>query len=286
MSDAECGVLVAGCGYLGRALAMRLRNLGRNVVGLTHSAKSAEKLAAEAPFRVEACDLGSSAEIAQLAEKIPPPTCIFHCASSGRRGIDAYRQVYLRGCENLAETFAESPIFFTSSTSVYPQTNGEVVTETSPAEPNRETGKILRLAEKVALSRGGTVLRLAGIYGPGRSVLLQRFHDGTAVIETGPSRFLNQIHRDDAVSAFITLMDHPKTARGEIFNVSDGQPATQRATYEALADHFSRPVPPEAPPDPNRKRGWTHKQVSNAKLRALGWEPAYPAFLDFVRKLT
>ena len=72
---------------------------------------------------------------------------------------------------------------FTSSTSVYPQTDGSEVTEDSPADPDRETAQILRETEELILSKEGTVLRLAGLYGPRRSVHLERFLQGTATIE-------------------------------------------------------------------------------------------------------
>jgi hypothetical protein len=48
----------------------------------------------------------------------------------------------------------------------------------------------------------------------------------------------------------------------------------------ALSRIFSLPLPPSGPRDLNRKRGWTHKQISNEKLRATGWEPEFPSFLD------
>ena len=62
----------------------------------------------------------------------------------------------------------------------------------------------------------------------------------------------------------------------------DDRPVTQRELYAWLANHFSRPLPPLGPIDPNRKRGWTSKQVSNAKLRALGWQPKHATFFDAV----
>ena len=70
-------------------------------------------------------------------------------------------------------------------------------------------------------------------------------------------------------------------ARG-IFNVSDDTPMTQRALYEGLALRLDRPLPSSGPIDPIRKRGWTSKRVSNAKLRALGWAPRFPSFFDAI----
>ncbi len=279
-------VLIAGCGYVGRALALHLVESGRKVIGLTHSQTSAEELRREVTFDVHACDISSPDEVAKFAQNLPIDSSqlqIVHCASSGRGKLDAYDKVYHQGCRNLATSFPGACLLFTSSTSVYPQIAGEVVTELSSAEPERETGKILRKAENFVISQGGIVARLAGLYGPGRSVLLKKFLNKTAIIETGPSRFLNQIHRDDVVGAIATLLIHEEDARGEIFNVSDGNPTSQKATYIALSEHFGLPRPPEGPPDHNRKRGWTHKQISNQKLRDFGWEPIYPTFLDAVR---
>ncbi|MEM9237885.1 MAG: hypothetical protein AAGB14_14015, partial [Verrucomicrobiota bacterium] len=162
--------------------------------------------------------------------------------------------------------------------SVYPQTEGETVTEESPAEPDRETGQILREAEKVVLNHEGIIFRLSGIYGPGRSVILNKFLAGEATLEEDGRRILNQIHRDDAARGVL------QAALGfcgpGIWNVSDSTPTSQLDTYSALARIFDKEMPPSVPRDLNRKRGWTHKRVDNAKLRSTGWTPRYPSFLD------
>ena len=135
-------------------------------------------------------------------------------------------------------------------------------------------------AERLTRGGGGIVVRLSGIYGPGRSVILRKFLTGEAVIEDDGRRFLNQIHRDDAVSAIHQLGDGTAIHRSEVFNVSDPTPLTQLACYQQLSALFQRPLPPWAPRDLTRKRGWTHKQVSSAKLQATGWRPQFPSFLD------
>lgn len=219
----------------------------------------------------------------KIAAEVEPPAAVVHCASSGRRGPDAYEQVYLEGAQNLHAAFPAATLLFTSSTSVYPQTNGETVTEASEADPDRATGKILRKTEEFVLQNDGIVARLAGLYGPGRSVLLQRFLNGTAIIETGTSRFLNQLHRDDATKALATLLFKTPETKGQIYNVVDGNPSTQRDTFEKLALHFGKSAPPEGLPDPNRKRGWTHKAISCQKLKTLGWTPTYTSFLEAVK---
>jgi len=270
-------ILIAGCGFVGLATARLFHDAGWEVVGLTHSAESAAALAGE-PFRVVACDLADAAALRTHGEWRRFDAAI-HCASSGRGGADAYRTVYLSGAQNLLAELAPRRLLFTSSTSVYAQNDGSIVDEESPAEPDRETGRVLRETENFVLASGGIVARLAGVYGPGRSVLLKRFFSGEAMIEGDGGRHVNQVHRDDIATALLALVQ--AEAQG-IFNVVDDAPMRQRDIYGWLAEHFRKPIPPSGPVDPNRKRGVTHKRVSNAKLRALGWNLSYPSFRDAV----
>ncbi|MES2477378.1 MAG: NAD-dependent epimerase/dehydratase family protein [Verrucomicrobiota bacterium] len=259
-------LLLIGNGYLGQAVTREFRENGWDVTPVSLSGGEGSL----------ACNVGDAESVRQL----PAADFIVHCAASGRGGAEAYQQVYVDGCRNLTTHFPKTPLLFTSSSSVYAQIDGSVVSEESPAIPDRETGRLLLEAEALTLAAGGIVARLSGIYGPGRSVILKKFLSGEAVIEEDGRRFINQIHRDDAARAIFHLATSGQ--RGEIFNVSDSTPLSQLATYQALAEIFSRPLPPSGPRDLNRKRGWTHKQVANAKLRASGWQPRFPAFTDAV----
>jgi nucleoside-diphosphate-sugar epimerase len=261
-------LLLVGNGYLGQAITREFRENGWEVTPVSLSGGDGSI----------SCDVGDPASV----EKLPPADFIVHCAASGRGGAEAYQHVYVDGCRNLTTAFPGTPLLFTSSTSVYAQIDGSVVTEVSPAIPNRETGTLLLEAERITLKASGIVARLSGIYGPGRSVILKKFLGGEAVIEEDGRRFLNQIHRDDAARAILHLATN--RANG-IFNVSDSTPLSQLGCYEKLSAIFSRPLPPAGPRDLNRKRGWTHKQVSNAKLRATGWQPEFPAFTDAVESV-
>ena len=257
-------LLLIGHGYLGQAVARRFAAAGWDVVACSLTGGEGAL----------ACDVGEHADVARL----PAADMIVHCAASGRGGAEAYRRVYVNGCRNLIACQPGVPLCFTSSTSVYAQIDGSWVTEESPAEPDRETGVLLREAEQLTLAAGGTVARLSGIYGPGRSVILRKFLTGEAVIEDDGRRFLNQIHRDDAARAIHHLAS--SGMRGGLFNVCDSNPLTQMECHRELARMFGRPLPPSGPRDLNRKRGWTHKRVSNAKLIASGWRPQFPCFLD------
>jgi nucleoside-diphosphate-sugar epimerase len=260
-------LLLIGNGYLGQAVGRVFREHGWEVVPVSLSGGEGARAS-------DVSDLSSVHGLAEVA-----PDFIVHCAASGRGGPEAYQRVYVDGCRNLADVFPGVPLLFTSSSSVYAQTDGSVVTEESPAVPERETGRLLLAAEKVVLEASGTVARLSGIYGPGRSVILKKFLSGDAVIEEDGRRFLNQIHRDDAARAVFHLSSG--NCRG-IFNVSDSTPMAQIDCYRRLAEMFGMPLPPSGPRDPDRKRGWTHKKVSVGKLRATGWEPEFPSFLDAV----
>lgn len=262
-------LLLIGHGYLGAEIARQFRAAQWEVMAYSKSGDGGAL----------PCDVSDPAEVA----KLPAADCIIHCAASGRGGAEAYQRVYVDGCRNLVRSHPQAMVIFTSSSSVYAQTDGSFVTECSPAEPDRETGKLLVKAEQAVLDARGIVARLSGIYGPGRSVILKKFLSGDARIEEDGRRYLNQIHRDDAARAILQLAD--QRPRGQIFNVSDSQPLRQIDCYRHLAEWLNRPMPPCGPRDLNRKRGWTHKQVSNAKLLDTGWQAQFPCYLDALKSI-
>lgn len=260
-------LLLAGFGYLGQAVALRFVAAGWSVIGVSLSGSDATL----------ACDLGDPAAVRSL----PDADAVVHCASSGRGGAPAYQRVYVNGCRHLLQRYPERPLLFTSSSSVYHQTDGSMVDESSPTLPDRDTGQLLLEAESLVLAAHGVVARLAGIYGPGRSVILRKFLSGDAVIEEDGRRLFNQIHRDDAARAVFHLIQS-RDSGAQCYNVCDSQPLSQLDCLSALALRFGRALPASGPRDLNRKRGWTHKHVSNAKLLASGWRPEFPCFLDAI----
>lgn len=271
-------ILLAGFGYVGRAAAARLKGAGHRVTGVTRTGESAAELVAQG-WEVRAGDIAEP----EFLRLLPAADVVVHCAASGRGGGEAeYRRVYVGGVRALAVAFPGARQVFTSSTSVYAQVDGSWVTEESDAAPDRPTGRLLREAEDHVLEWGGTVLRLAGIYGPGRSVLLRNFLRGEARIDvrsdppaTPDGRWINQIHRDDAAAAIVWAVEQQA---GGLYNVADHTPLTQRAVYTELARRFDRPLPPDDRPALARKRGWTHKRVSSAKLTRAGWTPRHPSW--------
>jgi len=276
-------VAIIGCGYIGQQVAEVFTTKGWVV----------HKIVRTPEDDMIAADVSDLSSMQKLAESIhpAPPTHIVLAASSGRGGVEAYRKVFVDGVTNIHQVFPDAHLIFTSSTSVYAQQNGEVVDELSAALPDRETGKMLLEAERIVLEKQGTVLRLSGIYGPGRSVILKKFLKGEATIEEDGRRILNQIHRDDAATAYYHIAN-AETSKGEIYNVTDDVPTSQGDVMKALAAKFSRTVPESALRDLNRKRGWTHKAVSNKKIKALhssggikSWVPSFSSFMDAVDEI-
>lgn len=266
-------ILIAGCGYVGTATADLFHAAGWQVEAWVRSPDSVAQLSGK-PYPVRAIDIADRDAVGQ--SKGGGFDAVIQSASTSGGGAENYRRVYLAGAKNLLELLAPARFIFMSSTSVYAQTHGEWVDETSPAEPEHETGKILREAENLVRATGGTVARLAGIYGPRRSALLRKFLCGEARLENGGGRWQNQAHRDDIAAALFLLATLPDEAG--IVNVSDNEPLTQRDCYQWLAAKLQRPVPPVADQAVTRKRGASNKRISNRKLRGLGWIPRFSNF--------
>jgi nucleoside-diphosphate-sugar epimerase len=260
-------VLIAGCGYVGEAAANRFHESGWEVEGWTASIESAKRLSGR-PYRVRAVDV-TDAKISGDFD------VVIHCVSSRGGDEEKYRRIYFDGAQNLFRAFPAATLLFTSSTSVYAQVDGSVVDEASPAKPRHAKGQILRETEDLVLGAGGIVLRLGGIHGPGRSFFLTRFLEGSV---NSQDRLINQVHRDDIVSAIALLAEQRTGFRREIFNVVGDEPIKASEAYAWLGSRLKKSLPATTGPERPSKRGQSSKHVSNRKLRALGWTPRYPMF--------
>ncbi len=275
-------VLIVGCGYVGLPLGVELVRQGHVVFGLRRSA------AAEAELkRVGITPLLADITQPESLKDLPRDfDWVVNCAASG--GADNYRQIYLEGNRNLIAWLGSAPpkkFIYTSSTSVYAQNDGSVVTEASPTEPAAQTSKILVETEKLLMNAAienhfpALILRVAGIYGPARGHSFKQFLRGEARIEGDGARWLNMIHRDDLIGVIIAALE--RGASGETYNAADNEPVRQLKFFEWLAAELQQPMPPRVTADAEtwRKRGVTNKRVSNAKLRAeLKCEFLFPDF--------
>jgi nucleoside-diphosphate-sugar epimerase len=266
-------ILIAGCGYVGQAAADLFHGQHWKVEGWTSTTQSAARLV-NRPYPVRAVDITGLVAVSAAPGEFD---VVVQCVSTSGGDVEDYRRLYLGGARTLIHRFPAARILFTSSTSVYAQADGMIVDETSPAEPAHEKGKILRETEELILANGGIVARLGGIHGPGRSYFLSKFLESKAVIDPTGQRFINQVHRDDIASALLLLAEQ-HAGKGEVFNVVGDRPITAKEAYEWLALRLGKSLPAPAQGTVLRKRGRSNKQVSNAKLRAIGWEPRYPTF--------
>lgn len=265
-------VLIAGCGYVGTALGLELAAHGDVVHGLRRDPSGLPR-----PIIPVAADLTDAASLRDL----PAVDAVVITASSDGRDPDRYRDAYVDGPTTLLRTLADAgqtidTVLFTSSTAVYGQRDGEWVDEASPTDPSTETGAILLEAEGAVLDGPfpATVVRLTGIYGPGRTRLLERVRSGEARCPAEPE-YTNRIHRDDCAGVLAHLLRLPD--RADRYVGVDHDPADRCSVYRWLAERLDVP-PPEVDAEAGSRRG--SKRCSNDRLVASGYRFRYPSFRD------
>jgi nucleoside-diphosphate-sugar epimerase len=254
-----------GCGDLGSRIANRFVDSGATVFTLTrHPPACANTFAL----------LGDVTEPGGLPVLPQPLDLVVYCLTPGARDEASYRRIYVDGLKNVAAHLSAvqpSRFCFVSSTAVYGASAAEWVDETSDCKPEAFNGRVLREAEvMVQKLPGGLVLRLGGIYGPGRDSLLR------AVIEQRPPPRStggggNRIHVDDAAAACAHL--NALAAEG-VFNIVDNAPAPAAEVMTYLANRLNLPVLS----DPDTYSVQNGRKIANAKLRMTGFTFRHPDF--------
>ena len=282
-------VVIVGCGYVGLELGRQLRDADHDVTGVRRSDEGLDAVAA-AGLDAQRADATDPDTLSAL----PDADWVVFAASSGGRGADAARDVYVEGLRNVVAAYAErsSPpdrLVYTSSTGVYGDHGGDFVDEETPIEPTTEKTRVLAEAERVAREEtaaagiDGTVARFAGLYGPDR-YRLDRYLEGPVT-----EGYLNMVHRDDAAGSVAFLLESD-LARDEVVLVVDDEPVDKWAFADWLAAECDEPAPPkrtieERLDDPDlsaaaRRRIQTSKRCSNDHLRELGYDFAYPTYRE------
>lgn len=270
-------ILIAGCGAVGSRLGLMLTADGHEVWGLRRQAA-----ALPAPLRPLSADLRDRASLHRLPEGLD---YIFYTASAGRFDEAAYRAAYVDGLRNLIEALhggGQQPrrIVFTSSTGVYGQTDGEWVDEDSPTEPPGFSGRCLLEGERVLLAGPypASVVRLAGLYGPEPGRLIDLVRQGQAVCPSGPPRYTNRIHRDDAAGALRHLMAVETPA--SIYVGVDNEPTELGTVYRWLATRLGVPEPRVGSDGEGLRPQGGNKRCRNRRLLATGFVLRYPTFRE------
>ncbi|KFF59522.1 epimerase [Cryobacterium sp. MLB-32] len=280
-------VLIAGCGDLGTEVGLRFAELGHDVVGLRRSAD-----------RLPAAITGQSVDLSIARPVIPADTeFVVIAIAAGRPTPEAYRAAYVDGLRNLLDALDEAGaaprrVLLVSSTAVYDVNDASWVDEQTPATPKPGTDALLLEAEQMLHDRipTATVLRLAGIYGPGRERLITQVRDGAARL-SAPSRHTNRIHRDDAAAAIVHLLLRDD-APAPLYLGVDRAPVTMNEVITFLAAEMGLPVPSSDPAvtigtDGARRESQRggDKRLSNRLLLGTGFTFRYPSYQEGYRAL-
>lgn len=264
-------VLLAGCGDLGLRVAQRLLAGGDEVWALRR-----QPAPDEGGIRWLAADLTRPDRLLALPAGI---TGLVYLPAPDRRDQAAYRAVFADGLRNIMDVLDRASlrrVLLVSSSAVYGEHGGEWVDETTPPAPPGFNGDVLLEAERwlAAQALPSIVLRLAGLYGPGRLQLLERLRAGQARVPRTRPHWANRIHVDDAAAAIVHLLALAEPLPRYLG--VDNTPLPIDVLYDALARRLGVPPAPDGPPPP----GIGSKRLSNARLRASGFVPRWPDARD------
>ncbi|MCF6345673.1 MAG: NAD-dependent epimerase/dehydratase family protein [Thiomicrorhabdus sp.] len=269
-------VLIAGCGDIGCLLGTQLSQQGHQVFGLRRNVDAL-------PDCIQPIEENLTTPIDNLPPNID---YVFYMASAGKYKDSAYYQAYVLGLKNLIEALKEHPVkklFFISSSSVFGQSEGEKVDESSPTDDSIFSTKRLLEGEEVALNSNlnATVVRFGGIYGPGRTHLIDLIQEGKAHCMEGV--WSNRIHSEDCagmLSHLLTCHEKEPCSVDSLYVGVDNEPTLSCEIYDWLAEQLSAPEPDRKEPSEASRLMRSNKQISNAKIRALGYEFKYPTYKE------
>ncbi len=284
--------LLFGCGYLGERVARRWRDMGAQVTLVTRSAAKAEQFRRQG-YQAFVADITRPETLREL----PDAEIVLFCVGFDCSTRDTIHHVYAGGMRHVLSRLPSTTtgrILYISTTGVYaPAEDSETrkawVDEHQPTRPHRASAQASLAAERQLaghpLGRRAVILRMAGLYGPGRIAHLEKIRAGQplAVPQAG---WLNLIHVDDGASAVLAAGAWSASiSQGpELFNVADGHPVVRGDYYREVARQVGAPAPRFTTPNadlPATARAATSKRISNEKLRGtLGVKLAYPSYRE------
>ena len=279
-------ILVAGCGWLGSAVAAALAARGDIAIGVRRSA--GEPALRRSGVETFAADLEDPRAMASLPADVD---AIVACQAAGNGTAEAYERAYIRVTGNLLDCAARRRLrafVYTGSTGVFGQRDGGTVDEATPPLPTSPTAAVLARAERLVLDAGGAtggvpacVLRLSGLYGPERYGLIERVRSGRLGLGAGDGRFMNFCHREDAVRAVLGALDAGRP--GAAYHASDAAPTRQCDVVRWVAARLG--IDPairaaDEPPPPGGRNAANRRVLADSSRAELGLALAYPSFRE------
>ena len=281
-------LLVLGCGYIGAEVLRQATRAGWQVRGVVRSAASAERLVAEG-LEVVSFDV-LNGDLNELGEGWDT---VVYALSAGGGGEAAYAAAYAAGPARVARWVEQKKfrsLVLTSSTGVYRQ-EGEV--DEASIEGGDGPSDALVAGEQAILSASipaRCVLRLGGLYGPGRHYLLDQLRRGERIVGGVVSYRINYLHQHDAASAVLAAASAPEGTH--LFNVTDGHPVTKEALARWICLQLGGASPifdASAPAGPRAQRTgrvtpdrWVRSEAIRAKL---GWKPQFSSVFEGLKPL-
>lgn len=275
--------LIFGCGYLGRRVADRWSSRGETVYAVTRNSERADIFA----------NVGYSPIVANVTDPaslsgLPPADTILYAVGFDRTSGKSMQEIYFDGLRNVLDRLPPEAdrFIYISSTGVYGDAGDDWVDESTPCEPTREGGRICLEAEQLLQKHAvwgprAIILRMAGIYGPGRVPYREAIVQGDP-LQVNAEGYLNLIHVRDA--ADIVLAVDEKVSPPALYVVSDGQPVIRRDYYAEIARLLDRPLPPITEPDPDSPKGSrsaASKRIKSDKLmREVNPQLNYPSYRE------
>ena len=272
--------LVFGCGYLGERVAKRWRDDAQDVAVVTRNAERVREFT-ERGYAVTNADITRP----DTLQDLPVAETVLFAVGFDRSDGQSIEQVYAGGMRNVLAALSTGVrrVIYISTTGVYGPGDGEWVDEQTPPDPRREGGRASLAAEEVLaahpLGKNAVVLRLAGIYGPGRIPFIDKLRSDEPIVAPS-SGHLNLIHVDDAATAVVAAERINTFENGpRVYCVSDGRPVERGEFYREVARQIGVQPPTFIPPDagsPRAIRAQSDRRVRNTRmLNELGVKLKY-----------
>lgn len=274
-------LLILGCGYLGREVAQLALKAGFVVDTLTRNPKTAADLKLAGVRHSLQAELHDSS----WHNAIDPAAyqAIYITVGSSESTPEGYRKSYIDGLHSVI-TWAQvcaTHLIYTSSISVYGSSEGQWIDESTPPNPRDWRGHTLLESEQLLLdshAQRSTILRLGGIYGPGRDRFLR---SGKA--SPSPAYYLNLIHVSDAADALLRVAQASTQTAG-IYNLTDNHPFYRHDLDAFVHEHGLNTTEPSSQSATQRRRSPVNRRIGSTRIQELlSWKPHYRSVFAFLR---